>query len=88
MLPYLCITMLKTIFWLLAIYVLYKLIADFILPVSRATKQMRHQMKGMQEKMEEQYRAQSGYANPTPTPEKSEPKPDKTDYIEFEEIKK
>jgi Sec-independent protein translocase protein TatA len=80
--------MLKTIFWLLGIYVLYKLIVDFIMPVSRATKQMRHQMKGMQEKMEEQYRAQSGYPKQNPTPEHTESKPDKADYIDFEEIKK
>lgn len=80
--------MLKTIFWLLAIYVLYKLIADFILPVSRATKQVRAQMRDMQEKMEEQYRAQQGFSPKSPEPVKSNPKREGDDYLDFEEVKK
>lgn len=80
--------MLKTIFWLLAIYVLYKLIADFILPVSRATKQVRSQMREMQEKMQAQYRDQQGFQPQSPEPVQSNAKADSDDYIEFEEVKK
>lgn len=82
--------MIKTIFWLLGIYLLYKLIFDFILPVAKTTKTVRKQFRTMQEQMEEQMRAQqsaSFNAHETATPPKTAPKAGKDDYIDFEEIK-
>ncbi|MBX2888365.1 MAG: hypothetical protein KF829_06910 [Ferruginibacter sp.] len=73
----------KLIFELLALYILYKVIFDFIIPVYRATKQMKGKMKDMQDHMEEQAKKQQqSNSNTTVKSTISE-----SDYIDFEEIK-
>ncbi len=81
---YLCF-MLKLIFELFIIYLLYKLVFEFIIPVYRTTKQMSQKMSEMQQKMQqEQHQYQ-------PTEKsKTVEKPistNKDDYIDYEEIK-
>ncbi len=72
---------------LFVLYLLYKLIFDFIIPVTKTTKQVRKQFgemsAQMQEKMNQQ---QNNYTNTTAKPETNSGKND--DYIEFEEVKK
>ena len=88
--------MLKVIFELFVLYLVYKLIFDFIIPVYNTTKQVNKKMGEMQSKMNEQFnqsagsRGQSagpgGQSNTTNAAEKPA-KPAREDYIEFEEVK-
>ena len=67
-------------------YLLYKLVFDFIIPVYQTTKSVKQKMGEMQQKMNEQARQQQ--ANQFKSAAKEEaPKADKRDYIEFEEVK-
>ena len=79
---YLCFTMIKLIFYGLVVYLIYKLVFELIIPVGKASSQMREKIKEMQENQNFQQQAR-----PQAEPEKA-PKPitDK-DYIEFEEVK-
>ena len=81
---------LKLLFQLFLLYMLYKLVFEFIIPVYRASKRMKQDISQMQQKMQEQQQYQGGrrqdsYVEPTakPNPGKAASK----DYIEFEEIK-
>ncbi len=70
---------------LLVIYILYKIVFDFIIPIYQTTKQMKGKMNEMQEKMKQQ---QSPKATDYETPKaKQFTKPPADDYIEYEEIK-
>ena len=73
---------------LFVLYMLYKLIFDFIIPVYRTTKQVKKQFGDMSAQMHEKMNQQKqAYANATSVnQEKSTVAKD--DYIEFEEIKK
>ena len=69
------------------IYVLYKLIFDFIIPVYNTTKKVKKQFGEMHNKMQDQmneFNRQQSKAQPeTPKAAKKE-----EDYIDYEEIKK
>lgn len=73
----------RVIIELFVLYLVYKLIFDFIIPVYRTTKQVSQKMGEMQTKMNEQQQAN---ANNNTTAEKAA-RPAKEDYIEFEEVK-
>lgn len=69
---------------LFVLYLVYKLIFDFIIPIFQTTKQMKQQMGKMQEQVrqqQEQAKQQNFQSND------KEPAPKKEDYIEFEEIR-
>lgn len=74
-------------FELFALYILYKLIFDFIIPVIKTTKQVKQQFGDMSARMQETMNQQqqnnstvNATAKPSPAAKKNE------DYIEFEEI--
>lgn len=70
---------------LFAIYIIYKVVFDFIIPIYRTTKQMKGKMNEMQEKMRQQQQQQSNFNSQV-----KEPSPKKTyneDYIDYEEVK-
>jgi hypothetical protein len=81
----------KALWQIFVLYMLYKLVFDFIIPVYRASKHMKNQVGEMQQKMQEQYRqqqaaqdrAQTTAANSPLT--KNEGRVDK-DYIDYEEL--
>jgi len=86
----------RVIFELLVLYMVYKLIFDFIIPVYRTTKQVNKKMGEMQNKMNEHFNqsagsrgqsAGSGGQSNTNNPTEKAAKPAKEDYIEFEEVK-
>lgn len=80
----------RYIFIAFALYVLYKLVFDLVIPVSRATSQVRGQMRKMQEMQQEQFNAQQQQTRPNynQQPQEAAPvKPSKDDYLDFEEIK-
>ncbi|MEY4627962.1 MAG: hypothetical protein RLZZ595_288 [Bacteroidota bacterium] len=73
--------MLRYILLGFAIYFAYRFIVGFVVPVYKTTKQVKKQFNAMREQQEQ-------YAQgPTPTPEKKPQGVDKSDYIDFEEIK-
>ncbi len=78
--------MIRIIVELLALYLLYKLIFDFIIPVYRTTKQVSRKVNEMQSKMSEQME-QKQNNHYTGTSKEKTPGPAKEDYIEYEEVK-
>lgn len=76
----------RVLFELFVLYLLYKLVFDFIIPVYQTTKTVKQKMGEMQQKMNEQ--ANQRQANQFKSAAKeTTPKADKQDYIEFEEVK-
>jgi hypothetical protein len=74
----------RVIFELLVLYLVYKLIFDFIIPVYKTTRQVNRKMGEMQRKMNDQADQQQAN-NSHPAPKTTGPS--KEDYIEFEEVK-
>jgi hypothetical protein len=85
------------LFLVIVVYVLYRFINNFLLPVVRATRQVRQQIRNMQEPGSDPGgsprpgtaqgpfgadRSQQGQAA-----NKRSPKPPAEDYIDFEEVK-
>lgn len=74
-------------------YLLYKFVFNFFLPIFRTTKQVRQQFRNMQENAQNHNDPfQRSYTQPQsgPTPKKPEPSSPKNtmgEYIDFEEIK-
>jgi len=75
---------LRFLFYVFLIYLGYKLLFDFIIPVYRTTKKVKRGFREMQERMQqgpEQYQQNK-------SPEKNENDKARTgEYIDFEEIK-
>jgi hypothetical protein len=69
---------------LFLIYILYKLIFEFIIPVYQSTKKIRKQFGEMQSKMQQDM---NSYNNRPTTAEPEKKVKKEGDYIEFEEIK-
>lgn len=78
--------MLRFLFLIFVFYVLYKLIFDFIIPVSRTTKQVKQKFRDMQQMQEEVLRRQQ-QQQPQQQPVAQKPAAAKDDYIDFEEVK-
>ena len=80
---------LRILFELFVLYMVYKLVFDFIIPVYRTTKQVKKQFGDMsaqmQEKMNQQQKAYSNSSSPV---KEQKTTSTKDDYIEFEEVKK
>ena len=74
---------------LFLIYILYRLIFDFIIPIYHTTKKVKKQFGEMHNKMQDQMnafnkqQASHSYREKTPSPEAVK----KEDYIDYEEIK-
>ena len=77
--------MLKVLFELFLMYLLYKLIFDFIIPIYQTTKQVKNKVGEMQRNMNEHMQKQNDQF--TTTSKTTAPKSDKDDYIEYEEVK-
>ena len=72
----------RILFELFVLYLVYKLIFDFIIPVFQTTRQMKVKMGEMQQKMNEQQAKTFQSAE-----KEAAPKAKREDYIEFEEVK-
>ena len=82
--------MLQFIFWTILLYLLYRFVFGFLIPVITASKQMRGKIRQMQEQMKQQYEQQGQQQNYTDTSSASNAKPrdtSKGEYIDFEEVK-
>ena len=76
----------KILLELFTLYLVYKLIFDFIIPIYHTTKQVKQKVGEMQQKMNEQMAHQQGQPF-SETDSGHSSKADKKDYIEFEEVK-
>jgi Sec-independent protein translocase protein TatA len=76
--------MLKIIIELFVFYFIYKLIFEFIIPVYKATKQMKRKMNEFQDQMNQNNQFETHQPNKTT---QQETKQDSSEYIEYEEIK-
>ncbi len=74
--------MLKFIIFLVVIYLFVKLLFNFILPITRATAEVKSKIKAMQD--EELNRQGPGVRE---TQQTVTPKTKEADYIDFEEVK-
>ena len=79
--------MIKVLGYILLFYILYKIIFDFILPVSKATSQVKDKIREMQHAQEEQVKHQQQQAANREEQQKQSTAAKGGDYIEFEEIK-
>jgi len=77
---------LKILFELFVLYLVYKLIFDFIIPIYQTTKQVKQKVGEMQNQMNEHLKNQQT-GNHSSAPKDNNPKPTREDYIEFEELK-
>ena len=78
--------MIRFIFLALLVYILYKLVFHFIIPVYKATRQVKKGFRNMQQQMDEQMKQQQqqqgyGAGHEQSSTEKA------GDYIDFEEIR-
>jgi Sec-independent protein translocase protein TatA len=81
---------LKIILWAVVLYYLYKFVFGVVVPVSKATQQMKGTMRQMQEEQQRQQQAFNQQHQSSQVPKQETTKgntADKGDYIEFEEIK-
>jgi hypothetical protein len=74
----------KFILLLIGIYLLYRFIFGFVIPVASATKQMSRKMQEFQQQQQNNYQQQQSTYNPAAN---KNPKPGADDYIEFEDVK-
>lgn len=86
--------MIKVIATILILYLLYKLVFDFIVPVSRTTSQFKHHVNQMRRQQEEQIKREQNdtfsqnktSSAKTTSNEKSTTTTD-SEYIDFEDLK-
>lgn len=83
----------------IVLYLLYKFVFSFFLPIFRTTKHVRQQFRNMQENMQDpnnqpnnpfQRSHTQQQSGPAPTPKRPDPSSSKNtmgEYIDFEEIK-
>jgi Sec-independent protein translocase protein TatA len=77
----------RFIFYIVLFYLLYKLIFDFVIPVSKATRQIKKNFRNVQEQQQQYYQQQQQTKHaPQSPPEKKTP-PSDPEYIDFEEVK-
>lgn len=77
---------LSFLFYAFIVYVLYKLLVNFIIPVYKTTKQVKKNFRDMQERMQEQHQQQSAAYQQQQQPSSQKQQP-LGDYIDFEEVK-
>jgi predicted phage tail protein len=80
----------KYVLWAFLGYLLYRFIFGFVVPVYKATRQVKAQMKQFQQRMnehQEQHNTSAGQQSNTGlAPDAAAAKPAQKDYIEFEEL--
>ena len=78
--------MLRYLLYAFLIYLAYRLIFHFIIPIYKTTKQVRKQFREMNSQMEDHINQQQPNQQPMP-PRQEDKKAQAGDYIDFEEVK-
>lgn len=81
---YLCALMFKIILYSFLIYLLYKFIFELVIPITKATSQVKDKLREMQEQQQMQQRQQQQAAETQQTQAATKKE---GDYIEYEEVK-
>ncbi|KAA2244921.1 hypothetical protein F0L74_02870 [Chitinophaga agrisoli] len=80
--------MIKMLFAIFLLWLFYKLVFDFIVPVYQSTKQVRRQMSDIQDRLRQQQQQQQQQTRQEEQQQAARQRPvDKGDYIDFEEVK-
>lgn len=79
--------MIRLILELIAIYFLYKLIFEFIIPIYQSTRHIKDQVNEAQRRMNDFARQQQQRAPKRPASSSPSASRKKEDYIDFEEVK-
>lgn len=70
------------------VWLFYKLVVEFIIPVYRSTRQIRKQMHEVHRNMQDQFRDHQQTGMPVNQPQEAASSHEKEgEYIEFEEVK-
>ena len=77
--------MLRILFLIFVLYLLYKLVFDFIIPVSKATSNVKSKLREMQG--DQMNRQQQSYNGASTSTQKASTKNTDAEYIDFEEVK-
>ena len=77
--------MMRLIFYAFMFYLLYRLVVDLVIPVGRASKQVKSRMREMQEAQQQQYQQQQEQQKAQFQKQEATKAPEK-DYIDFEEV--
>jgi len=78
--------MLRYLFFAFLIYLAYRLVFHFIIPIYKTTRQVKKQFREMHSQMHENMSQQQPYQQPA-TPATENKKQQSGDYIDFEELK-
>jgi uncharacterized membrane protein (DUF106 family) len=78
--------LLRYLLYGLLIYFVFRFIFKFVIPVTRAARDMKSKMNEFQARMQEQQQQQAA-AQQRPEPVKQPLTPKEGDYIEFEDVK-
>ena len=78
--------MMKLVLYGLLIYLLYKIIFDIVIPVSKGVKTVRQNMEQVKRQQAEAFKRAKNNTQTTTPPKKEAPID--AEYIDFEEIKK
>ncbi|HEX6171508.1 MAG TPA: hypothetical protein VFZ33_17600 [Chitinophagaceae bacterium] len=78
--------MLRYLFYAFLIYLAYRLIFHFIIPIYKTTKQVKKQFREMHGQMEDHLNQQQANQQTMP-PKQEDKKTQAGDYIDFEEVK-
>ena len=81
--------MTKLIIYGILLYLLYKFVFELVIPVSKATSQVKDKLKKMQEEQlkQQQYQQQQAQAAEVQAQQAKQAGTKSGDYIEFEEVK-
>ncbi len=78
--------MLRYLFFAFLIYLAYRLVFHFIIPIYKTTRQVKKQFREMHSRMQDNMSQQQPYQQPA-TPATETKKQQLGDYIDFEELK-
>ena len=78
---------LRLLFELFVIYILYKFIFEFIIPVYNTTRQVKQKMADMNQRMQQNQGTSANQQFSTPQSPAEPKRPPSEDYIEYEELK-
>ena len=78
--------MLRYLFYAFLIYLAYRLVFHFIIPIYKTTKQVKKQFREMHGRMEDHLNQQEVNQQTMP-PKQEDKKAQAGDYIDFEEVK-
>ena len=78
--------MLRYLFFAFLIYLAYRLVFHFIIPIYKTTRQVKKQFREMHSHMEDHVSQQQPFQQPA-TPATENKKQQAGDYIDFEELK-